>query len=315
MNNSVQTLLNPNEKYVIVEVEGGLGNTIFQYAAGKYLANRTGTKVLINLKHIGNAKTNHGFYLSSIFPDISFERDHSLKGFFLFDRLSEDSDRLFSQIARKNIQFNRFCTKFFKIYRSQKIGYDANLDTLKVPITIRGYYQSWKYAQTLIGKNGFVPELNSPSIWFREMSENARVAQPVIIHVRRGDYQAFEDIYGLLSSVFYLNALKIIPKELQNNQIWVFSDDIKIAKQLLQENLPESTIWIDPPLNSNPAESLMLMTLGHAHIIANSSFSYWAAQFSLTSQFIIAPRKWFKAIEDPQELINPSWHLVDSDWE
>ena len=311
----MKSLLHSDEKYVIVEVEGGLGNTIFQYAAGKYLANRTGAKVLINLKHIGNAKTNHGFYLSSIFPDIRFKRDHFLKRLFLFDRLLENSDRLFSRIARKNRQFNRFCAKCFKIYRSQKIGYDANLETLKVPITIRGYYQSWKYAQTLIGQDEFVPKLTNPSIWYCEMSENARVAQPTIIHVRRGDYQAFEDIYGLLSSLFYLNALKILPKELQSNQIWVFSDDINIAKQLLQKNLPASTIWIDPPRDSNPAESLMLMTLGHAQIIANSSFSYWAAQFSLTSQFVIAPRKWFKAVEDPQELMNPLWHLVDSDWE
>ena len=146
------------------------------------------------------------------------------------------------------------------------------------------------------------------------MSEYARSAKPVIMHVRRGDYQAFEDIYGLLSSVYYLNALKIVPKELQSNPIWVFSDDISLARQLLEKDLPIKTLWIDPPTNSNPAESLMLMTLGHAHIIANSSFSYWAAQLSLTSQFVVAPRKWFKAIEDPYELINPSWHLVDSDW-
>ncbi|MDO8646031.1 MAG: alpha-1,2-fucosyltransferase [Candidatus Planktophila sp.] len=304
----------PNRKYVIVEVEGGLGNTIFQYAAGKYLANRINAEVLISLKHIGNAKTNHGFYLANIFPEIKFHDNISQNQFWLFKYILKNSDRLLNRLARKNQQINGFCTKFYKIYRSPKIGYDSNLGAMKNPLTIRGYFQTWKYAQTLIDEDAFVPQLNSPSIWYREMSEYAREAQPVIMHVRRGDYQALEDIYGLLSSTYYLNALNAIPKELRNNPIWVFSDDISVAKQILENDLPISTLWINPPQNSNPAESLMLMSLGHAHIIANSSFSYWAAQLSLTSQFIIAPRKWFKSMEDPNDLINPSWHFVDSDW-
>ena len=304
----------PKSKYVTVEVEGGLGNTIFQYAAGKYLANRVNSDVLISLKHIGNATTNHGFYLADIFPDIRFQNDNSLRRHFLSEWLLKNGDRLLNRVARKNALFNVFCTKFFKIYRSQNIGYDINLELINDPITIRGYFQSWKYSQDLIGKQGFIPTLNNPTHWYRQMSEQARETRPIIMHVRRGDYQVLEDLYGLLSSRYYLNALKTIPKDLQDHPIWVFSDDINLSKQILEDSLPMGTLWIDPPKDSNPAESLMLMSLGHAHIIANSSFSYWAARFSLTSQFVVAPRKWFKAIDDPYELMNPSWHLVDSDW-
>ena len=300
--------------FVTVEVEGGLGNTIFQYAAGKYLANRVNSEVLISLKHIGNATTNHGFYLADIFPGIKFQENDSVRRLVLIQWLLENGDRLLNRVARKNAFFNRFCTKFFRIYRSQGIGYDINLELIKDPITMRGYFQTWKYAENLIGNPGFIPTLNNPSNWYREMSERAREARPIIMHVRRGDYQALEDLYGLLSRTYYLNALKTIPKELRDHPIWVFSDDIDLAKQILEDDLPMSTSWIDPPRDSNPAESLMLMSLGHAHIIANSSFSYWAAQLSLTSQFVIAPRKWFKAIDDPYELINPSWHLIDSHW-
>ena len=99
----------PNKKYVTIEVEGGLGNTIFQYAAGKYLANRVNTEVLISLKHIGNAKTNHGFYLANIFPDIEFQRDNSLRRFFLFEWLLKNSDRLLNRVARKSGHFNMCC--------------------------------------------------------------------------------------------------------------------------------------------------------------------------------------------------------------
>lgn len=307
-------VMNSDRKHVVVEVEGGLGNTIFQYAAGKYLASKINTDVLINLKHIGNAKTNHGFYLNYIFPDVRFQENISTNRFWLFQYILKNSDRLLNRLARRNKQFNKLCTTFFKIYRSPKIGYDSNLDSIKDPIAIRGYFQTWKYAETLIGKNTFVPQLKNPSAWYFEMSKCAKDVQPIIVHVRRGDYQALEDQYGLLSGIYYLNALKTIPKELGNNPIWVFSDDILQAKQILEKILPTSTLWVDPPQNSNPAESLMLMTLGYAHIIANSSFSYWAARLSLTSQFVVAPSKWFKSMEDPIDLINPSWHLVDSNW-
>lgn len=299
---------------MIIEVEGGLGNTIFQYAAGKYLAKRIGTDILVSTKHIGKAKANHGFYLTNIFPDIKFQYDKSLERFPTLDWVRENSERVLNGLARRNRGFAKICTAIFKTYRSDVLGFDVNLDTIKDPVNLRGYFQTWKYAQSLIGCDGFVPKLENSSIWYSEMSENAKEVQPVIIHVRRGDYQAHGDKYGLLSSKYYLNALRIIPEELRNSPIWVFSDDINLAKDMLEKVLPLNTLWIDPPRISNPAESFMLMTLGYAHIIANSTFSYWAAQLSSTTQIVIAPKKWFKSMEDPKDLINPSWHLVDSDW-
>ena len=299
---------------VVIEVEGGLGNTIFQFAAGKYLANRLNVKVIVSTKHIGKAEANHGFYLENIFPDIDFQIENSSERIRLWSWVNEIFGRVISGFARRNREFNKFCILFFKTYRSQVIGFDVNLDTINAPVNLRGYFQTWKYAQSLIGTDGFVPKLQNPSLWYSEMSKNAMEVQPVIIHVRRGDYQAHGDKYGLLSSVYYLNALKFIPDELRNSPIWVFSDDINLAKHMLEIELPLNTLWIDPPKISNPAESFMLMTLGQAHIIANSTFSYWAAQLSLSSQLTIAPKKWFKAMDDPQDLINPSWYLVDSDW-
>ena len=299
---------------MIIEVEGGLGNTIFQYAAGKYLAKRIGTDVLVSTKLIGKAKANHGFYLATIFPDIEFEDDDNLRKIRLWVWVEENFDRVLSGLARRNKEFNKFCTFFFNRYDSQIIGFDSNLDAFKIPVRLRGYFQTWKYAQSLISSDGLVPKLENPSIWYTEMYERAKKLAPIVIHVRRGDYQAHGDKYGLLSCAYYLNALRIIPKELRNNPIWVFSDDIDLAKDLLARELPLGTLWIQPPMKSNPAESFMLMTLGYAHIIANSTFSYWAAQLSSTSQIVIAPKKWFKSMEDPQDLINPSWSLVESDW-
>lgn len=307
-------LRKPKRKFVVIEVEGGLGNTLFQYAAAKYLANRISADILVSKRHIGKAKTNHGFYLSNILPGVKFQEKNFLSRLWIMDWLISIYDSIIDRVARKSNTLSSLITYVFKSYHSNVIGFDANLDVINVPVNMRGYFQTWKYAETLFGHDGFIPQLEKSTVWYSEMSQLAKDVQPIVMHVRRGDYQDHGDRYGILSNKYYLNALQIIPDELRNTPIWVFSDEIVLAKQSLIRDLPTSTIWIDPPRNSNPAESFMLMTYGRAHIIANSTFSYWAAQFSLTSQLVIAPKKWFKQMVDPQDLMNPSWRLVDSEW-
>ena len=56
------------------------------------------------------------------------------------------------------------------------------------------------------------------------------------------------------------------------------------------------------------------MSLGRAIIISNSSFSWWSAFLSKEASLILAPRKWFKGIQDPKDLLPPEWITLESDW-
>ena len=72
---------------------------------------------------------------------------------------------------------------------------------------------------------------------------------------------------------------------------------------------------VEPPANSDPVESLMLMSKA-AHIaISNSTFSWWAATFSGDDSTVYAPTKWFEQREDPKDLYPDNWVKIQSEWE
>lgn len=68
-----------------------------------------------------------------------------------------------------------------------------------------------------------------------------------------------------------------------------------------------------PPPGTHPVESLLLMALAHATVIANSSFGWWGAWLKGTDGgAIVAPRPWFTNDSLPSEdLRPPSWIQID----
>ena len=56
------------------------------------------------------------------------------------------------------------------------------------------------------------------------------------------------------------------------------------------------------------------MSLSKVIIIANSSFSWWAAKTGIKKELVIAPSPWFKTLESPTYLIPNSWYQIKSSW-
>jgi hypothetical protein len=140
--------------------------------------------------------------------------------------------------------------------------------------------------------------------------ELSNIEKPIVVHIRRGDYK-YEDQFGLLSCDYYSRAIAEIDDLSASSYgvVWLFSDEMEIAKQILLD--------IGRPIRYFGAEfstksAFELMRLGHAFIIANSSFSYWAA--ALAHKFdvmVICPNPWFIGIDSSANLIPPRWHSID----
>jgi hypothetical protein len=99
------------------------------------------------------------------------------------------------------------------------------------------------------------------------------------------------------------------------DELDIVSDDISEAKKLLASILPPNTIWVNPPKGTDAVESLVLMSQGAGNIIANSTFSWWGAALNEKSLVTVAPKKWFKGMQDPKDLYPPDWLLVESSWQ
>jgi hypothetical protein len=205
----------------------------------------------------------------------------------------------------------RFSKNFFV---SNEIGFDSLLDKVSSPASIQGYFQSYKYFR-LCSEDIKVIKLKNPSSWYLETEKTLSSKKFTSMHVRRGDYVNYSQTYGLLSVKYYEDAIRNLSQQNHLYQLHIFSDDIEAAHEMLKHSVPEDAIWIDPPNESNPVESLMLMSLASSNIIANSTYSWWGATLNRSKSAVIAPGKWFRSMKDPAFLYPPEWKLIESKWE
>ena len=181
-----------------------------------------------------------------------------------------------------------------------------------------GYFQSWRYFDS-IGDLNLINEIRMKGggAWFNSTSNLiSRSKKPLGIHVRRGDYGVHQK-HGMLSSKYYQAALQELRlRGVEWEDVWVFSDQIDSAQSELSNIFDASSnvYYVKPPESSNSLESLFLMSKFSNLIIANSTFSWWAATLGSKKKNIVCPEKWFAEMEDPTDLCPDNWLKVQSDW-
>jgi hypothetical protein len=128
------------------------------------------------------------------------------------------------------------------------------------------------------------------------------------IHVRRGDYlqPGQIDRYGVCSKDYYDHAAALLRQQVGSNlRFFVFSDDPAWVRQ--NRIGGESAEIIDWNGNTPEQDIALMMACKHA-IIANSSFSWWGAWLAETpGQIVIAPRIWYKAVPQYQDIVPKRW--------
>ena len=218
-------------------------------------------------------------------------------------------------MCRRNYQFKGFYENISNSFASKTVGYDHELEDIRGGKTLLGYFQTWKYVRALQNDSELVLKIQSPSEWFTQLSLVAERKQPVMIHVRHGDYYQDENAFiGVLGPKYYKSAISEVRAAGITSPLWVFSNDIESARRLLSPYVGEDVSWVVSPCGTDPAEELALMQFGGAHIIANSTFSWWGAYLSRSTKLVIAPSSWFKDAVEPLDLIPPDWRRIENDW-
>ena len=291
------------DEAITTKVVGGIGNQLFCYFAGFYLAKKLGCELKIDVSDIRNKRSVHDVSIEALeLPGTFFEIPSSPVRILL----SKVHNKLTRALPILRISKNSFT--------SIEIGFDPLLDKVSSPASIQGYFQSYKYF-TSCSEDIKVIKLKNPSSWYLETEKALSNKKFTSMHVRRGDYVNYSQTYGLLSVKYYEEAMRNLLQQDHFYQLYIFSDDIEAAREMLKHSVPEDAIWIDPPNESNPVESLMLMSLASSNIIANSTYSWWGAKLNRSKSAVIAPSKWFRSMKDPAFLYPPEWKLIESKWE
>lgn len=274
---------------VTVRIKGGLGNQLFQYAAGYALAQRLQQPMQM---------------------DISFFPKQTLRGFKLLELAIKNRQTIGRCNFPISIYKNKFLNKLLRNVNARTLScgkYGAFLletrsDIVSEYFTIQkdniyldGYYQSEKYfkeyREQLIAQ--FTPQYNATEE-YKRISHEIRKCNSVAVHVRRGDFlQAQNDPnpnHYLLSDRYYHNALDFIAKEVGNAVYFWFSDDIDWVKHNFGERTNFRYVCLDTPYAD--IDEMMLMKQCHHIIAANSTFSWWASWLNESEKAIhLCPAK------------------------
>lgn len=291
---------------VQIELQGGLGNQMFQYSAAKALSIRLQKRLILDLRFFEkNTNSFDGFTA----------RNYELNIFNLSDNTSIRPYLDSNLISRYDI-VGRVLNSFKKrviFYSEPSLRYDQFFFNLKSPVFIKGYFQSEKYFQSIRDKLITTFKFPSETVKGLDVVEDMLKidSKTVSIHVRRGDYAnsvLVNKIHGTCSIKYYQSAVNLIDSFLDDAHYFIFSDDISWAKNNLLIN--NRCIVVDTR-TLPPWCDMYLMSICNHNIIANSSYSWWGAWLNKNKdKIVIAPRKWYA----DNEMNLQTGDLIPSEW-
>lgn len=301
---------------IVIQLPGGLGNQLFAYFAGVYFAEAVDAELILDLSSIDNSHVQGDFDIRS-FKHV--ERVHRVLPASQMRKYANriigrlHSSGLFIGSKTRNLmnlyEDERFLTKseIRNVYRNRKNKFFNHL-------SLRGYFQDFGFFNGLVE---FSPplELRQPSKWLLTMREEFEREQVLAMHLRLGDLAVGRnfELLGVLSKEYYKNALEIISARKNFSKIYVFSDNPKLALDILSEVDSRVEIVI-PPEPADPAESLVLMSSANGLILGNSTFSYWAGVLS-NSKHICYPSLFTRTNLYTPKSLPHFWIPVESSWQ
>ena len=255
---------------VVIEIKGGFGNQIFQFAFAKYLSD-LGCNVKVNFQNITKFNLNYeyfGFELSSKFMvyilNLIYKFNESKKFNFIFKIFFKNSFQKFAKPEHFSVD---------------KMKYFNHFD---------GY---WQDVSVLENYKNYVKESLEKYESFENSKSNYEINGLTLLHVRRGDYI---DLNENLTLSFYEEAIDYCKKNIENFKYDVFTDD---KNWVVNQKLFNEALNIYGPskdLDSLLYEVSKMMKYEH-YIIGNSSFSLIPAVTSeVPGSINIVADPWFR---------------------
>jgi len=293
---------------IVVKLMGGMGNQLFQYAAGRALALKYQTELKIDVSFL-NADPKNEYT----------KREFELNKFNTTFLIASPKD--IATFYKKSL-FDKFISAFFpnsifkkNIFNQNDFGFMEDFFTSSSKRTyLNGYWQSEKYF------NSIREILLKDLVIKKEMTEACNLmktqiqnSNSVSLHIRRGDYVSNKnanEFHGILPLDYYHRAIAYLNEKKSNLKVYVFSDDIDWVKINLK--LENTCVYIDFNTGDDSVFDMYLMSICKHNIIANSSFSWWGAWLNQNPEkIVIAPQLWFadKSL-NTNDLIPSTWQKM-----
>lgn len=297
----------------IVNIIGGLGNQMFQYAFAVALKERNhGEEVLIDTHHYKNAiiKTfrrnnffHNGFEIEKIFPNANLP----IANKWQIAKVSYYvPNYILSRIVRRILPKRR--REFIQDYKDAFI-YRSKALTDSEFRYFEGYWMSPSYfdfcKETIWNVFALPPLSTKGNIIFEQLLNKDN---SVTIHIRRGDYLNSAIFRDICTLDYYCCAIEAAKKKISDPMFFIFSNDQEWCKEYLMNVLVDNTVhFVTNNKGEDSYRDMQLMSLARCNILANSSFSWWGAYLNRRmDQIVFVPKKWTNQIES-SDVYADSW--------
>lgn len=281
----------------IVNVIGGLGNQMFQYAFAVALKKENPNEdIFVDTQHfnylfikkIKTSNLHNGYELDKIFPNINIQKAPVR---MLMKVTYYVPNFVLSRIVRKLLP-KRKTEYVAKIFESQT--YFPHILSLTGNVYYEGYWQVAQYYEKCKEELCYAFAHPMPNEYNAKMIYEITSSNSVGIHIRRGNYLLSPTYSGLCELEYYKKAIKCIISDGLQHQFYIFSNDIDWCRQNILPLLTGfKTIFVTGNKGKASCWDMFLMTYCHDLIIANSSFSWWGAFLNKNVNRVIAPYPWF----------------------
>ena len=305
---------------IITRLTGGLGNQMFQYAAGLALAEhrRTVLKLDVSWFREYNEYEAHNRYALSCFnvceqfatsEEIVRARGVQLT---LAERLTV--------VAASALRLRQYADHFsapVNLHRPPTFRFYQEFLQQPDSTYLDGMFQS----ELFFGESADLLRLHftfryPPSPGVAAMAERIRSAPSASVHFRRGDYarnRTFAEEIGVLGPDYYHRAVARLRKLHPSVTLFVFSDDIDAVERDFAPG--GQVVFVRATEHVNSFEKIRLMSQCQHHVISNSTFAWWGAWLNPSAEkTVIAPDPWFASSPHDQRDIIPSrWRRMPRD--
>lgn len=288
-----------DKKTVIIRMIGGLGNQMYCYAFYKKMSTEyPNIKFLLDISDVWEKQYVRKVELLDVFPNIEIECATPYQIFKAQNKLTFKYRGKGSRYLKKIVnKINSQIMPYKKKYCITETEYNDNDSGLNWE-NIRyfdGYWQNIDYYLLYLDelKKDFTFCLTENDKVIKAMAE-IQECNSVSVHIRRGDYVG--ESLDILNTDYYKSLIDKIKRENTDAHFYFFSNDIPFVEREY-EWLKEKTI-IDFNTGKDSYRDMQLMSLCKTNIIANSTFSIWAALLNRSdSCTIYYPSHYYKGIE------------------
>lgn len=279
---------------IVVRIKGGLGNQLSQYAFLRLMQKQyPNVDVKADVSFYTQNRDHQGYELEKRFSNCKITHASTWDILSTTGKLVCQYDsRRRHHIINKGVNFiNWFLPGKEHNYIQQTIesGYmEENvffqLDTRK-NWYLEGYWHSYDYASIM---KELRRELNFQPCFDREninCLKHIQERNSVSIHIRRGDY--VNSSFDIVGEEYYFKAMHLLCEKVADPFFVVFSDDVTYARRMFEGNIDCDMEYVTWNQGEQSYYDMYLMSKCKHNIIANSTFSYWAAQLNENKNKIV----------------------------